>query len=318
MKAIIPAAGLGTRFLPATKAQPKEMLPVLERPAIQYVVEEALAANANEVVIVSNASKRAIEEHFSPNKTLAEHLAQAGKTAFAAAVEHAGSLPVTFAEQTEPLGLGHAIRCAATAVGDEPFYVLLGDVLVPDNALLPRMLEVSQHNGGASVIAVMRVPHEDVSRFGIIDAVPVEGNPLVGHPELPVSTATSSSCHFEMSAAAGEAIEKPSVATTVWEVKALVEKPPVDEAPSDLAIFGRYLLTPAVMRILEHTAPGAGGEIQLTDALVELLATEKMFAIEVSPDEGFDTGTIASWLETNIRLAQRNAQLAPAICAAVG
>jgi UTP--glucose-1-phosphate uridylyltransferase len=279
MKAILPAAGLGTRFLPATKAVPKELLPVLARPAIQYVVEEALAADASEVVIVTNSSKQAIAEHFAPNEALVEHLSHKGKAAYAAAVAHAGGLPVSYAEQTEPLGLGHAIRCAAQAVGNEPFYVLLGDVLVPNNGILPRMLEVSRQQGGASVIAVMRVPHHEVSRFGVIDGV--------------------------------------LISSGVWEVNALVEKPPVEEAPSDFDIFGRYLLTPAVMEILAHTAPGAGGEIQLTDALVELLASEKLFAIEVSPEEGFDTGTVASWLESNIRLALRDPVLAPVVRAAV-
>ncbi|MDR3307569.1 MAG: UTP--glucose-1-phosphate uridylyltransferase [Coriobacteriales bacterium] len=279
MKAIIPAAGLGTRFLPVTKAQPKEMLPVLDRPAIQYVVEEALAAQASSVIIIANDDKHAIVEHFSPNEALEAYLADKNKPAFAAAVAHAGALPVSFVPQPQPLGLGHAVWCAAAAVGDEAFYVLLGDVLVPENNILPRMLEVSQAHGGASVIAVFAVPHEDTSRFGVI---------------------------------AGE-----DVGSGVWRVTGLVEKPPVEEAPSDLAIFGRYLLTPAVMRILAHTAPGAGGEIQLTDALGELLASEEMYAVVIDAQDGFDTGTIATWLETNIRLALRDPALAPAVHAAM-
>jgi UTP--glucose-1-phosphate uridylyltransferase len=282
MKAIIPAAGLGTRFLPATKAQPKEMLPVLDKPTIQYVVEEALAAEADEVLIVSNAQKRAIAEHFSPDEPLAAHLEAHGKGEYAAAVRHAGSLPVSFVEQPEPLGLGHAIHCAADKVlapdkilapaspdAPEPFYVLLGDVLVPDNGLLPRMLALSRAHGGASVIAVLRVPREQVNRFGII---------------------------------AGEAI-----AEDVWHITGMVEKPPIDEAPSELAIFGRYLLTPRVMELLSRVAPGAGGEIQLTDALIGLLEHEEVYALIIDPDEGCDVGTIDDWLKANLRLASRGA-----------
>jgi UTP--glucose-1-phosphate uridylyltransferase len=298
MKAIIPAAGLGTRFLPATKAQPKEMLPVLAKPAIQYVVEEALAAEASEVVIVSNSQKQSIEAHFSPDEELAAHLESAGKQGYADEVRRVGALPVSFVEQAEARGLGHAIYCASAkvlgaadeAAGEvvdgaidgsdpaecgEPFYVLLGDVLVPDNALLPRMLSVSREHGGASVIAVFRVPREQVSRFGVIAGGPVGDS-----------------------------------AQDVWRVTGMVEKPSVEEAPSELAIFGRYLLTARVMRLLSHTAPGAGGEIQLTDALVELLEHEEVYALVIDPDEGFDVGTVETWLSTNLRLAQRDPALA--------
>jgi len=285
MKAIIPAAGLGTRFLPLTKAQPKEMLPVLDRPAIQYVVEEALAAQVSEVVLVSNDDKPSIVEHFSPDLALVAFLEERGKTAYAAAVAHAGSLPVSFVPQPVPLGLGHAVLCAAAKTAEEPhepFFVLLGDVLVPDNDVLLRMKEVSERHGGASVIAVFRVPPHEVSRFGVIDG------------EL------LSDCEHD-----------------VWRVKALVEKPPAAEAPSNLAIFGRYLLTPKVMELLETTAPGAGGEIQLTDALATLLEFEEMYAIEVDASEGFDTGTIETWLESNIRLALRHPDLAAVVRSAI-
>ena len=279
MKAIIPAAGLGTRFLPATKAQRKEMLPVLDRPAIQYVVEEALAAHADEVIIVSGSRKASLVEHFSPSPELSAFLAEKGKQPLAAAVDHAGRLPVTFVDQDQPLGLGHAVHCAATKTGSEPFFVLLGDVLVPDNQVLLRMLEVHQNNDGASVIAVIKVPREQVSRFGII-----AGNEL---------------------------------ASGIWQVTDLVEKPAIEDAPSEYAIFGRYLLTPAVMDLLADTAPGAGGEIQLTDALKAVLQTEKMYAVEVAVEEGFDTGTIETWLETNVRLALRDPQLAAILRAAI-
>jgi len=269
--------------LPASKAVPKEMLPVLDRPAIQYVVEEALAANASEVVIICNDDKPEIAQHFSPDPTLVNSLEEKGKSSLAESVRHAGELAVSFAEQPEPLGLGHAVHCAADFVdaADDGFYVLLGDVLVPEGNLLRRMQAVSKARGNASVIAVMSVPLEEVSRFGIIDGELVEGNQQDG--------------------------------TAVWQIRALVEKPAQEKAPSNLAIFGRYLLTPAVMEILAHTAPGAGGEIQLTDAMVELLNTENMYAVEVAPDEGFDCGTVADWLSTNIRLAALDTELYEAI-----
>ncbi|MDR2714104.1 MAG: NTP transferase domain-containing protein [Coriobacteriales bacterium] len=289
MKAIIPAAGVGTRFLPVTKAQPKEMLPVVDRPAIQYVVEEALAAAASEVIIVSNDDKPSIVEHFSPAPELERYLADRGKNELAAAVTHAGSLPVSFVPQPEPLGLGHAVLCAAEKIGQEPpepFFVLLGDVLVPDNKILPRMKEVSAAHGGASVIAVFRVPLSEVSRFGVIDGELVAGNEEGG--------------------------------SGVWRINALVEKPPAPEAPSALAIFGRYLLTPKVMELLVKTAPGAGGEIQLTDALGALLEHEELYAIEINVADGFDTGTIETWLDTTIRLALRNPKLAKVVKAAAG
>ncbi|NLG10576.1 MAG: UTP--glucose-1-phosphate uridylyltransferase [Coriobacteriaceae bacterium] len=272
MKAIIPAAGLGTRFLPATKAQRKEMLPVLDRPVIQYVVEEALAADADEVIIINGSRKVALVEHFSPSPDLSEFLISKGKKMLADAVNHAGDLPVSFVDQDRPLGLGHAVHCAAAKTGKEPFYVLLGDVLVPDNQVLRRMLEVHKRYNGASVIAVIKVPREQVSRFGII---------------------------------AGSQLRE-----GLWKVNDLVEKPAVEDAPSEYAIFGRYLLTPTVMELLAHTAPGAGGEIQLTDALKTLLTTEEMYAVAVDADEGFDTGTIETWLETNVRLAMRKPEFA--------
>ena len=175
MKALIPAAGMGTRFLPATKAQPKEMLLVVDRPVIQYVVEEGLASGADEVVIVNSREKKSIEKHFSPDPELVATLRARGKDAYADEVERVGNLNVSYVYQDEPLGLGHAIHCAAEKTADEPFFVLLGDVIVPDNNICPRMLEVSRAHGGASVIAVLPVPDEQVHRFGIIDGAPVEG-----------------------------------------------------------------------------------------------------------------------------------------------
>ena len=267
MKALIPAAGLGTRFLPATKAQPKEMLLVVDRPVIQYVVEEGLASAADEVVIINSHSKKAIEDHFTPEPELVATLRARGKDAYADEVERVGNMNVSYVYQEEALGLGHAIHCAAEKTGDEPFYVLLGDVIVPDNKMLPRMQEVSDAHGGASVIAVMPVPDDQVHRFGIIAGSEVSEN--------------------------------------VWKVDSLVEKPALEDAPSNLAVFGRYLLSPRVMELLATVKPGVGGEIQLTDALDEVLKEEEMYALVIDPSDGFDTGTVASWLETNNILFQR-------------
>ena len=267
MKALIPAAGLGTRFLPATKAQPKEMLLVVDRPVIQYVVEEGLASAADEVVVINSHSKKAIEDHFTPDPELVATLRARGKDAYADEVERVGNMNVSYVYQEEALGLGHAIHCAAEKTGDEPFYVLLGDVIVPDNKMLPRMQEVSDAHGGASVIAVMPVPDDQVHRFGIIAGSEVSEN--------------------------------------VWKVDSLVEKPALEDAPSNLAVFGRYLLSPRVMELLATVKPGVGGEIQLTDALDEVLKEEEMYALVIDLSDGFDTGTVASWLETNNILFQR-------------
>ncbi len=267
MKALIPAAGLGTRFLPATKAQPKEMLPVVNRPAIQYVVEEGLACGADEVIIINSRDKTSIEKHFSPDPALVQTLRARGKDALADEVERVGALNVSYVYQDEPLGLGHAIHCAAAKTGTESFFVLLGDVLVPDNHICPRMLEVSRAHGGASVIAVLPVPYDQVSRFGVI---------------------------------AGTQVDK-----DVWKVSGLVEKPSADEAPSNLSVFGRYLLTLRVMELLAHAKPTVGGEIQLTDALDALLKEEEMYALVIGEGDGFDTGTVESWLETNKTLLAR-------------
>ncbi len=261
MKALIPAAGLGTRFLPATKAQPKEMLLVVDRPAIQYVVEEGLASGADEVIIINSYGKKAIEEHFSPDPELVKILKERGKADLAALVEYVGSLNVSYVYQTEARGLGDAVCCAANEVGDERFYVLLGDVLVPKNNMLPQMKVVSDAHGGASVIAVMPVPDDQVSRFGVIAGVEVSNG--------------------------------------VWKVTKLVEKPAFEDAPSNLGVFGRYLLSPRIMEILKTIEPGVGGEIQLTDALDALLAEEEVYALVIDPNDGYDTGTPESWLETN-------------------
>lgn len=265
VKAIIPAAGLGTRFLPVTKSQPKEMLPVVDKPVIQYVVEEAVAAHADSVLIVTGRGKRAIEDHFDRSLELESLLDAAGDVQRLREVRAISDLvEVFYVRQKRPRGLGHAVMCGAPFTNNEPFYVLLGDVLVPRNDVLPRMLEVYERTG-ASVIAVVPVPTEQVSRYGVI-----------GGDELKDGT---------------------------WRVRKLVEKPTVNDAPSNLAIFGRYLLTPKLMELLPHVQPGRGGEIQLTDALVDLLESEEIYAVVIDPEEGFDTGNILSWLEANVALA---------------
>ena len=278
MKAIIPAAGLGTRFLPATRVMPKELLPVLDKPVIQYVVEEALEPDGVDgVCIINSHEKPQIEAYFSVDAGFEAMLASRGKDALAAKVHEASSLPVTFAYQDDPKGLGHAVLCGAEAVGDEPFFVLLGDYFVPDRKMCVRMADISAAHGGASVIAVAPVPEDQVSRYGII-----AGECVGRHPDYDASGEEEGA---------------------VWKVTGLVEKPKREEAPSHLFIVGRYLLTPRVMELLRTQTPGAGGEIQLTDAMQRLLADEEMYALVVDPDEGCDTGTPAAWAATNARMA---------------
>jgi len=274
MKAIIPAAGLGTRFLPVTKAQPKEMLPVVNKPVIQYVVEEAVSAGVNDVLIVTGRGKRAIEDHFDRSIELEDLLLRSGATEYLEEVCAIAALAdVFYVRQKVPRGLGHAVACGAAHVGREPFFVLLGDVIVPRNDCLPRLQDVHDRLGG-SVIAVTPVADSEVSRYGVIDGVEIEPG--------------------------------------VWRLTDLVEKPAVGEAPSNLAIFGRYLLTASVMDLLPRVAAGRGGEIQLTDALRELLKTEQIHAV-VETDPGFDTGTIGSWLEANVALALESSDYGPAL-----
>jgi UTP--glucose-1-phosphate uridylyltransferase len=264
MKAIIPAAGLGTRFLPVTKAQPKEMLPVVDKPVIQYVVEEAVAAGVDDLLIITGRGKRAIEDHFDRSIELEELLERSGATEKLRAVRAISELAeVFYVRQKRPRGLGHAVLCGAPFTGGEPFFVILGDVLVPSKRVLPRLRDVHDRMGG-SVLAVTPVEPSLVSRYGVV----------AGHEVEP----------------------------GVWEVTDLVEKPAVNEAPSTLAIFGRYLLTPKIMDILPGIKPGRGDEIQLTDALKELLKSETIHAV-IEEDPGFDTGNILAWLEANVTMA---------------
>ena len=279
MKAIIPAAGLGTRFLPATKCTPKELLPVLDKPVIQYVVEEALEpAEVDGVVIVNSHEKPQIESYFSVNHAFEAQLRSRGKQKEAARVHAASTLPVSFVYQDDPRGLGHAVLQAAPEIGSEPFFVLLGDYFVPDRQMCVRMAEVSREHGGASVIAVAPVPADQVSRYGII----------------------AGECVGSLAGFEGAQGEQEGA---VWKVTGLVEKPRPELAPSHLFIVGRYLLSPRVMELLATQGPGAGNEIQLTDAMQRLLAEEDMYAVVVDPAQGCDTGTPAAWAATNARMA---------------
>ncbi len=271
-KAVIPAAGLGTRFLPATKATPKEMLPVVDRPAIQYVVEEAIRAGLNDVLMITGRNKRALEDHFDRVPVLEQQLAEQGKDALLASVvatnEMGGDLH--YLRQGDPKGLGHAVLRAKRHVGDEAFAVLLGDDLIDEKEdLLARMVEVQERTGG-SVVALMEVPREAISAYG---------------------------------AAAIEAVEGED---GFVKITGLVEKPAADEAPSNYAVIGRYVLSPKVFEVLENTAPGRGGEIQLTDALQTLAQGEGegegVYGVVFS-GRRFDTGDKLSYLKANVILA---------------
>ena len=272
-KAVIPAAGLGTRFLPATKAMPKEMLPVVDQPAIQYVVAEASAAGLDDILMITGRNKRSLEDHFDRVPALEATLEAKGDDAKLAAVREATGLgDIHYLRQGDPRGLGHAVLCARQHVGDEPFAVLLGDDLIdPRDELLTTMLRTQQQLGG-SVIAVMEVPQEDISAYGVVDTGRAENGD-----------------------------------DTVVPVTRLVEKPPVEEAPSNLAIIGRYVLHPAIFDQLAQTPPGRGDEIQLTDALEAMASTPAdqgggVHAV-IFRGRRYDTGDKLSYIKAVITLA---------------
>ena len=278
-KAVIPAAGLGTRFLPATKATPKEMLPVVDTPAIQLVVEEAASAGLTDVLMVTGRNKRPLEDHFDRAAELEVLLEAKGDLARLELVRRSTDLAsVHYVRQGEPRGLGHAVLCAAAHVGDQPFAVLLGDDLIDErDPLLKQMIDI-RHSRGGSVIALMEVPADQIHLYGCAAVAPIAGE----HADI-------------------------------VQVLDLVEKPPAAEAPSNLAIIGRYVLDPAVFGVLERTEPGRGGEIQLTDAL-QVLAS--------SPDAGgvtgvifrgrrYDTGDRLSYLQAVVQLASQREDLGP-------
>ncbi|MGW4455622.1 UTP--glucose-1-phosphate uridylyltransferase GalU [Streptomyces albidoflavus] len=277
-KAVVPAAGLGTRFLPATKATPKEMLPVVDKPAIQYVVEEAVAAGLSDVLMVTGRNKRPLEDHFDRNYELEQALSRKGDEARLARVQESSDLATMhYVRQGDPRGLGHAVLCAAPHVGNEPFAVLLGDDLIdPRDPLLARMVDVQEREGG-SVIALMEVASEQIHLYGSA-AVETTGE------------------------------------DDVVRVTGLVEKPDPADAPSNYAVIGRYVLDPAIFGILRQTGPGRGGEIQLTDALQKLTEDEKVGGPVhgvVFKGRRYDTGDRGDYLRAIVRLACEREDLGP-------
>jgi len=264
-KAIIPAAGLGTRFLPATKAQPKEMLPIVDKPTIQYIIEEAINSGIEDIMIITGRNKRSIEDHFDKSVELELELEKHGKKDLLDLVQDISNLVnITYIRQKEPKGLGHAIHCAKTFIGDEPFAVLLGDdVVSSEKPCLKQMIE-QYDKYQTSILGVQTVPQQDVSKYGIV----------AGTKE-------------------GERI---------YKVTDLVEKPKQENAPSNVAILGRYIITPKIFEYLEKTKPGSGGEIQLTDALKELAKEEDMYAYDFI-GRRYDVGNKEGFLEATVEFA---------------
>jgi UTP--glucose-1-phosphate uridylyltransferase len=267
-KAVIPAAGLGTRFLPITKSQPKEMVPVVDKPTIQYVVEEAVASGIDDVLIVTGRGKRAIEDHFDRSVELESILKSKNDHQAVKELEDIAHMAdMHYIRQKVALGLGHAVLCAKKHIGENPFAVLLGDIITLEDTPCTKECIEAYDKYGASVIAVERVPMQDVRKYGVI---------------------------------AGE-----KVGDNIYRITDMVEKPHPKDAPSDLAILGRYILTPTIFEMLEKTTPGLGGEIQLTDALKALLEKEEIYAIEVTGPR-YDIGNKLSWIKATIELALMN------------
>jgi UTP--glucose-1-phosphate uridylyltransferase len=261
-KAVIPAAGLGTRFLPATKAIAKEMLPIIDKPTIQFIVEEAIASGIEDILIVTGKAKRPIEDHFDANLELEQNLSSKGKDELLALVEETTGINIHFIRQKRPLGLGHAVLQAKAFVGNEPFVVMLGDDIMEDDVPLTKQLINAYDQTKASALAVMEIPHEDTDKYGVV--APNE-----------------------------------EVSEGLYDVNHFVEKPKPENAPSNLAIIGRYLLRPEIFDILEHQEPGLGGEIQLTDAIDTLNKTQRVFAHEFK-GKRYDVGNKMGMLEANI------------------
>jgi UTP--glucose-1-phosphate uridylyltransferase len=272
-KAVFPVAGLGTRFLPATKAQPKEMLPIVDKPTIQYVMEEALQSGVDDFLFVTGRDKRPLEDYFDHAQELEHHLAEKGKTDLLELVRNIACMcQIYYVRQKKPLGLGHAVYCARQHIESGYFAVLLGDdIVVSDTPCLAQMIEVHEMTGKA-VIAVRKVPRESVRSYGIIDGSPFRNR--------------------------------------VWEIKDLVEKPSPESAPSDMAVIGRYILPASIFPVLENLKPGVGGEIQLTDALRELAKNGELVGCEF---EGirYDVGEPKGYLKATIELALGRDDLGP-------
>lgn len=270
-KAIIPAAGLGTRFLPATKAQPKEMLPIVDKPTLQYIIEEAINSGIEEILIITGRNKKSIEDHFDKSVELELELEKKGKDDLLEQVRQISDMVnIYYIRQKEPKGLGHAIGCAKSFIGNEPFAVLLGDDIVyAEKPCLKQMIEAYDEYK-TTILGVQEVKSEDVSKYGIIDGTNIDGR--------------------------------------VYKVKNLVEKPQIDETPSNIAILGRYIINPAIFEIIEHTIPGKGGEIQLTDALKELAQKEAMYAYKFE-GRRYDAGDKLGYLEATVEYALRREEL---------
>ena len=271
-KAVIPAAGYGTRFLPATKATPKEMLPIVDKPTIQYIVEEALASGIEDILIISGHGKRAIEDHFDSAPALEHELERKGKTELLALVRETTDVNVHYIRQKYMRGLGDAILCARSFVGDEPFAVLLGDDVVyhPEKSALRQLINVYEERGG-SVLGCQTVSDEQVSSYGIV---------------------------------AGEVLDN----QRLMRVSDMVEKPTLEEAPSRMAVLGRYIISPAIFSLLSETKPGKGGEIQLTDALKVLAQREAVYAYNFE-GKRYDLGDKLGFLQATVEFALRRKDL---------
>lgn len=269
-KAIIPAAGLGTRFLPATKAMPKEMLPIVDKPTIQYIVEEAIESGIEDIIIVTGKGKRAIEDHFDHSFELEQNLLEKGKHEILEKVQESSKISIHYIRQKEPQGLGHAVWCARKFIGNEPFAVLLGDDIVQAETPCLRQLMDQYEVSQSSVIGVQTVPETETHRYGIIDPLVQKGRS--------------------------------------YQVSNFVEKPAKGTAPSNLAIMGRYVLTPEIFMILEDQQTGAGGEIQLTDAIQRLNEIQRVFAYDFE-GKRYDVGEKLGFIQTTIEMALQHDEL---------
>ncbi len=278
-KAVIPAAGLGTRFLPATKSTPKEMLPIVDTPTIQYIVEEAVKSGIEDIMIITNGNKHSMENHFDINYELEMRLKEAGKLKEVDEIRQIASLAnIVYVRQKEPKGLGHAISCARSFIGNEPFAILLGDdLVVPDGK--PALLQLidAYNDKGCSVLGVQKVPHNDTKKYGVVS---------------PSKDVTYNK--------------------RLFKVVDMVEKPNPEDAPSDYAVLGRYVLTPEIFDILENTKPGVNGEIQLTDALRKLMESQAMYACDFTGNR-YDIGDKFGFVKATIDFSLKRADLGPKV-----
>jgi len=269
-KAIIPAAGLGTRFLPATKAQPKEMLPIVDKPAIQYIIEEAIASGIEEILIITGRNKRSIEDHFDKSVELENQLKEQGKYDLLGLIEEISQVDIHYIRQKEAKGLGHAVLCAKQFVGNEPFAVMLGDDIVDAEVPCLRQLIDVYDDCQGTVLGVQEVAKDKVSSYGIVNPKKVKEN--------------------------------------IWQAVDLIEKPSVEEAPSQLAVLGRYILEPEIFALLEKTEPGRGNEIQLTDAICKLAHEKPVYAYNFS-GRRYDIGDKQGYLEATVEYALKRPEL---------